>query len=216
MEPVQPVVLEGRHVRLEPLAERHLADLLPIVEGPRETFAITWVPRDEAGLRRYLEVALQERRQGVSLPFATVDRRRGKAVGSTRFMTIECWQAAPGSPLARPPGVPHAVEIGHTWLAPHAQRTALNTEAKLLMLGHAFQRWEVLRVTLKTDARNVRSRTAIERLGARFDGVLRAAVLAADGVARDTAYYSILAAEWPEVRGRLEEKLARGAAAIAT
>jgi len=216
MEPVQPVVLEGQHVRLEPLAERHLADLLPLVQGPRETFAITWVPRDEPGLRQYLQVALEEQRLGVSLPFATVDRLRGKAVGSTRFMTIDFWAARPGSALARPPGVPHAVEIGHTWLGPQAQRTALNTEAKLLMLGHAFQRWEVLRVTLKTDARNVRSRNAIERLGARFDGILRAAVLAADGVARDTAYYSILAAEWPEVRGRLEEKLARGAPAGAT
>ena len=216
MEPVQPVVLEGQHVRLEPLAERHLADLLPLVQGPRETFAITWVPRDEPGLRQYLQVALEEQRLGVSLPFATVDRLRGKAVGSTRFMTIDFWAARPGSALARPPGVPHAVEIGHTWLGPQAQRTALNTEAKLLMLGHAFQRWEVLRVTLKTDARNVRSRNAIERLGARFDGILRAAVLAADGVARDTAYYSILAAEWLEVRGRLEEKLARGATAGAT
>ena len=210
------MVLEGQHVRLEPLAERHLADLLPLVQGPRETFAVTWVPRDEAGLRQYLEVALEEQRLGVSLPFATVDRLRGKAVGSTRFMTIDFWAARPGSALARPPGVPHAVEIGHTWLGPQAQRTALNTEAKLLMLGHAFQRWEVLRVTLKTDARNVRSRSAIERLGARFDGILRAAVLAADGVARDTAYYSILAAEWLEVRGRLEEKLARGAPAGAT
>jgi len=210
------VVLEGQHVRLEPLAERHLADLLPLVQGPRETFAITWVPRDEPGLRQYLQVALEEQRLGVSLPFATVDRLRGKAVGSTRFMTIDFWAARPGSALARPPGVPHAVEIGHTWLGPQAQRTALNTEAKLLMLGHAFQRWEVLRVTLKTDARNVRSRNAIERLGARFDGILRAAVLAADGVARDTAYYSILAAEGPEVRGRLEEKLARGAPAGAT
>ena len=216
MEPVQPVVLEGQHVRLEPLAERHLADLLPLVQGPRETFAITWVPRDEPGLRQYLQLALEEQRLGVSLPFATVDRLRGKAVGSTRFMTIDFWAARPGSALARPPGVPHAVEIGHTWLGPQAQRTALNTEAKLLMLGHAFQRWEVLRVTLKTDARNVRSRNAIERLGARFDGILRAAVLAADGVARDTAYYSILAAEWLEVRGRLEEKLARGAPAGAT
>jgi N-acetyltransferase len=213
MEPVRPLVLEGRHVRLEPLAERHLPDLLPIVQGPRETFAVTWVPRDEEGLRRYLATALEEQRLRQSLPFATVDRQSGAAVGSTRFMTLDFWAAEPGAPLARPPDVPHAVEIGHTWLSPRAQRTALNTEAKRLMLGHAFERWEVLRVTLKTDARNVRSRTAIERLGARFDGILRAATLAADGGARDTAYYSILAAEWPEVRTRLDAKLARGPAA---
>jgi RimJ/RimL family protein N-acetyltransferase len=216
MEPVRPVVLEGLHVRLEPLAERHLRDLLPIVQGPRETFAITWVPRDEEGLHRYLATALEEQRLGQSLPFATVDRQSGAAVGSTRFMTLDVWPAVPGSPLARPAGVPHGVEIGHTWLSPGAQRTALNTEAKLLMLGHAFERWEVLRVTLKTDARNLRSRTAIERLGARFDGILRAAMLAADGGPRDTAYYSILAAEWPEVRGRLEARLARGAPGVAT
>ena len=204
------MVLEGQHVRLEPLAERHLADLLPLVQGPRETFAVTWVPRDEAGLRQYLEVALEEQRLGVSLPFATVDRRRGKAVGSTRFMTIDFWAARPGSALARPPGVPHAVEIGHTWLGPQAQRTALNTEAKLLMLGHAFQRWEVLRVTLKTDARNVRSRTAIERLGCKLDGVVRAHSPSADGGPRDVALYSMLAGEWPEVRVRLDARLARG------
>jgi len=216
MEPVRPIVLEGRHVRLEPLAERHLPALLRVVQGPRETFAITWVPQDEAGLRGYLATALEEQRRGQSLPFATVDRRSGEAVGSTRFMTIDVWAAEPGSRLARPPGVPHGVEIGHTWLSPTAQRTALNTEAKVLMLGHAFDRWEVLRVTLKTDARNARSRAAIERLGARFDGILRAAMLAADGGPRDTAYYSILAGEWPEVRGRLEARLARGAPGVAT
>ena len=131
-------------------------------------------------------------------------------------MSLDYWPAESPSPLVRPPGVPHGVEIGHTWLAAAAQRTALNTEAKLLMLGHAFERWEVLRVTLKTDARNVRSRTAIERLGACFDGILRAAMLAADGGPRDTAYYSILAAEWPEVRRRLEAKLARGAVVAST
>ena len=204
------MVLEGQHVRLEPLAERHLADLLPLVQGPRETFAITWVPRDEPGLRQYLQLALEEQRLGVSLPFATVDRLRGKAVGSTRFMTIDFWAARPGSALARPPGVPHAVEIGHTWLGPQAQRTALNTEAKLLMLGHACQRWEVLRVTLKTDARNVRSRTAIERLGCKLDGVVRAHSPSADGGPRDVALYSMLAREWPDARARLDARLARG------
>src|SRR5262249_51530792 len=206
MEPVQQRVLEGGRVRLGPLAERHLPDLLKAVRGPRETFAITWVPRDLAGLQRYLATALEEQRRGQSLPFATIDRRRGEAVGSTRFMTLDYWAAEPPSPLVRPPGVPHGVEIGHTWLAASAQRTALNTQAKLLMLRHAFERWKVLRVTLKTDARNVRSRTAIERLGARFDGILRASMLAADGGARNTAYYSILAAEWPEVRRRLEDR----------
>ena len=103
------------------------------------------------------------------------------------------------------------MEIGWTWLAPDAQRTAVNTEAKRLMLAHAFERWEVFRVSLKTDARNVRSRAAIERLGARLDGVMRAHSPAADRGARDAAYYSMLAAEWPDARARLDARLARGA-----
>ena len=205
------MVLEGQHVRLEPLAERHLADLLPLVQGPRETFAVTWVPRDEAGLRQYLEVALEEQRLGVSLPFATVDRRRGKAVGSTRFMTIDFWAARPGSALARPPGVPHAVEIGHTWLGPQAQRTALNTEAKYLMLRHAFETWGCVRVELKTNAMNYPSRTAILRIGAREEGTLRKHLISERGIARDTVYFSILDTEWPTARAGLEARMrARG------
>jgi RimJ/RimL family protein N-acetyltransferase len=210
MDPIAPVVLEGRHVRLEPLSLAHSDGLLAIARGPRQTFALTWVPQDAAGVRRYIEEARSEAERGAALPFATLDRSSGRVVGSTRFFAIEFWPVAPGSPLARPPAVPHAVEIGHTWLSPQAQRTAINTEAKRLMLAHAFERWGVLRVSLKTDARNARSRAAIERLGARLDGVLRAATAAADGGVRDTAYYSLLAAEWPEARARLDSRLARG------
>lgn len=211
MEPVTPVTLQGRHVRLEPLGPRHLDGLQAIIEGPRDTFGLTPVPRTRSELEAYVAAALEDQRRTVALPFATVDARTGRVVGSTRFGNIEFWLIPPGSDVGRPPGVPHAVEIGWTWLAPDAQRTAANTEAKRLMLAHAFERWEVFRVSLKTDARNARSRAAIERLGARLDGVMRAHSPAANRGARDAAYYSMLAAEWPDARARLDARLARGA-----
>ena len=211
MEPVTPVTLQGRHVRLEPLGPRHLDGLQAILEGPRDTFGLTPVPRTRSELESYVAAALEDQRRTVALPFATVDARTGRVVGTTRFGNIEFWLIPPGSDVGRPPGVPHAVEIGWTWLAPAAQRTAVNTEAKRLMLAHAFERWEVFRVSLRTDARNVRSRAAIERLGARLDGLLRAHSPAADRGARDAAYYSMLASEWPDARARLDARLARGA-----
>jgi len=211
MEPVAPVTLQGRHVRLEPLGPQHLDGLQAIIEGPRDTFGLTPVPRSRSELEAYVAAALDDQRRTVALPFATVDARTGRVVGTTRFGNIEFWLIPPGSDVGRPPGVPHAVEIGWTWLAPAAQRTAVNTEAKRLMLAHAFERWEVFRVSLRTDARNVRSRAAIERLGARLDGLLRAHSPAADRGARDAAYYSMLASEWPDARARLDARLARGA-----
>ncbi len=211
MEPLAPVPLQGQHVRLEPLGLRHLDGLQAVIEGPRDTFGLTPVPRNRAELEAYVATALEEQRRFVALPFATIEARSGTVVGTTRFGNIEFWAIPPGSDVGRPPGVPHAVEIGWTWLAPRAQRTAVNTEAKRLMLAHAFERWAVYRVSLKTDARNVRSRSAIERLGARLDGILRAHSAAADGGPRDAAYYSMLAREWPEARARLDARLARGA-----
>jgi len=211
MEPVTPVTLQGRHVRLEPLGPQHLDGLQAIIEGPRDTFGLTPVPRSRSELEAYVAAALEDQRRTVALPFATVDARTGRVVGTTRFGNIEFWLIPPGSDVGRPPGVPHAVEIGWTWLAQAAQRTAVNTEAKRLMLAHAFERWEVFRVSLRTDARNVRSRAAIERLGARLDGLLRAHSPAADRGARDAAYYSMLASEWPDARARLDARLARGA-----
>ncbi|HYM66201.1 MAG TPA: GNAT family protein, partial [Patescibacteria group bacterium] len=142
-----------------------------------------------------------------SLPFATVDRASGRVAGSTRFLNIEFWTWPPDNRHQRGPERPDAVEIGATWLAASAQRTPINTEAKLLMLTHAFDHWRVHRVSLMTDARNQRSRQAILRLGAGFDGVLRAARPASDGAIRDTAAFSILEAEWPAVRANLEARL---------
>jgi RimJ/RimL family protein N-acetyltransferase len=132
-------------------------------------------------------------------------------VGTTRFMEIEHWRW-PGPPAAPVPVGPDAVEIGCTWYAERVQRTALNTEAKLLLCGHAFERWRVRRVTWKTDERNARSRAAILRLGARFDGILRANRPGADahGHVRSTAFFSMLAGEWPEARAGLIQRLERG------
>lgn len=214
MEPVAPLTLHGRHVRLEPLGPTHLDGLQAVIEGPRDTFGLTPVPRTRTELDAYVATALDEQKRTVALPFATLDARTGRILGTTRFGAIEFWPIPPASTVTvRPPGVPYALEIGWTWLAPDVQRTAINTEAKRLMLAHAFERWEVYRVTLKTDARNVRSRNAIERIGCKLDGVVRAHSPATDGGPRDVALYSMLDREWPDARARLDARLARGSRA---
>ena len=200
MLPIAPVTLADAVVRLEPMTTDHIGGLHEAAARDRSTFGLTLVPDSLEAWARYVAFMQGERDKGTSVPLTTLDARTGAIVGSTRFMTIERWTwSQPGNPLQRSPGFADALEIGSTWIAKAAQRTQVNTHAKLLMLAHAFDEWEVRRVTLKTDARNVRSRTAIERLGARFDGVLRAHMPAFDGGVRDTALYSIRAAEWPAV-----------------
>jgi len=209
LPPLPPVTLRGRCVRLEPLSADH-ADALwaAVAHVPRETFALSCLPATPEEMRAYVAAALAGAATGAALPFATVDARAERVVGCTRFGNVERWTWSPGHAQQRGHDRPDAVEIGWTWLTPAAQRTAVNTEAKLLMLTHAFEGWGCHRVTLKTDARNVRSRTAIERLGAKLDGVLRAHLPAVDGGIRDTALYSILAAEWPAVKAALAARLA--------
>ncbi len=204
---LDPVTLEGRYVRLEPLTFDHVPGMLAVATGPRETFARTNVPSDEPGMRQYVATALADQAAGRALPFVTVDRKAKRVVGSTRFGNVEFWVWPAGNPHQRGAHVPDVVEIGWTWLAGDVQRSGINTEAKLLMLGHAFEHWRVHRVSLMTDARNTRSREAIQRLGARLDGVLRAARMAADGGIRDTAAYSILEGEWPAVKTALQARL---------
>lgn len=207
MLPVEPVVLADDVVVLEPLSTSHADALHRASSSDRSTFGLTFVPSSSEGWAAYIAGFLDEQSRGHSIPFATRDGRTRKIVGSTRFMTIErwCWQSvAPAE--QRPVGCADALEIGSTWLAPEVQRTAINTHAKLLMLTHAFEVWEIRRVTLKTDARNIRSRAAIERLGAKFDGVLRGHIPAADGTVRNTAFYSIVAAEWAEVKAALRSR----------
>ncbi|MGH7335346.1 MAG: GNAT family N-acetyltransferase [Candidatus Rokuibacteriota bacterium] len=201
------MTLEGRYVRLEPLTLDHVPALLAVATGPRETYALTNVPSDEPSMRQYVATALADQAAGRALPFATVGRKANRVVGSTRFGNIEFWAWPPGNPHQRGEHVPDVVEIGWTWLAGDVQRSGINTEVKLLMLSHAFEHWRVHRVSLMTDARNTRSREAIQRVGARFDGVLRAARVAADGAIRDTAAYSILDIEWPAVKAALQARL---------
>lgn len=186
--------LIGERVRLEPISLDSVEALVAAAAENGATFAYALAPPEVEGMTRYVEAALQEQAEGLSVPLVIVDPSHGKVIGSTRYMDIVYWDR---------PGVPSAVEIGSTWLAASAQRTGINTEMKLLMLAHAFETWEVHRVTLKTDARNERSRTAMERLGCRFEGVRRAHMPALDGGIRDTAYYSILASEWPAVKEHL-------------
>jgi len=152
---------------------------------------------------------LAEERRGVALPFVTRLASSGRVVGSTRFLDIECWAATPGRPDGMAQDTPSVVEIGSTWLAPSAQRTAVNTEAKLLMLGHAFDTLGCRRVEFKTDSLNEPSRTALLGIGATFEGIFRNHMVMPGGRMRHSAYYSVIDDEWPAVRDGLERSLAR-------
>lgn len=204
---IEPVTLRGEHVLLEPLAPRHVEALRAIAAGPRESFTWAMVPTPET-LDAYVAQALAQVERRQALVFA-ICLPSGEPVGCTRLFDLQRWTWPPGADPRPGQDVLDAAEIGYTWLSPAAQRTRVNTEAKLLLLRHAFESWKCLRVTLKTDERNQRSRRAIERLGAHFDGVLRGFQPAADGAPRNTAYYTILDREWPQVRQRLAAMLGR-------
>jgi len=203
------IVLEGRDVRLEPLAERHAAGLIAAAAEDPGLYQWTVVPQGHAATLAYIQAAIAARAAGAALPFATVRRVDGAILGSTRLYDLESW-AWPAGHTRHGRNLPDVCEIGHTWLSATAIRTAANTEAKLLMLTHAFETWQVLRVCLKTDARNARSRAAIARIGGRFEGILRAHMLAADSTARDSARFSIVASEWPAVKQQLLARLRGG------
>jgi RimJ/RimL family protein N-acetyltransferase len=166
------------------------------------------VPQGTAEAILYVDTALAWRDAGTAVPFATVRAGDGMVIGSTRFWNLERW-AWPGGHPSHGRGNPDVCEIGYTWLTRDAIRTAANTEAKLLMLTHAFEAWQVLRVCFHTDARNERSRAALERIGGQFEGILRAHRMAADYIPRDSARFSIVAAEWPAVKRRLGQLLDR-------
>ena len=203
---LRPFELTGRHVRLEPLSSAHVPGLVAAAAEDRSSYGWTSVPDGPEEAAEYVRSALAEQDGGRVLPFAVVRTGDDAVVGSTRFLDMEVL-GRPDVVLLDDERPPDAVEIGSTWYAASAQRTPLNTEAKLLLLGHAFDVWRVLRVTLKTDARNQRSRAAIERLGASFEGVRRAHTIASDGTVRDSAYFSIVSAEWPAVRNGLRRRL---------
>ena len=199
--------LTGDVVHLEPMARRHVDALVEAAAEDRRTYQWTFVPEGRAAMAAYVEAAISGRETEELAPYVTVRRADDRIVGSTRFR-LERWDWKPADPRRQRHDAPDVVEIGWTWLSADAQRTAINTEAKLLMLTHAFETWQVHRVCLRTDRRNDRSRNAIERLGATLDGVIRADRPASDGTVRDTAHYSIVAAEWPAVRDRLAARLA--------
>ncbi len=198
--------LSGAHVRLEPLAINHLDGLVAASAGDPALYQWSAVPVGRDAVARYIETALALREASKAVAFATVRIVDGVVLGSTRFFDIETW-AWPEGHLRHGRKDPDVCEIGYTWLTRDAIRTAANTEAKLLMLTHAFEVWQVLRVCLHTDARNRRSQAAIERIGGKFEGVLRAHRMATDFIARDSYRYSIVAADWPETKLRLAQRL---------
>ena len=200
--PQEVFSLQGRHICLEPLELRHVDGVAAAAASDRPLYRWSPVPQGKAEATAYVETALAWKDAGSAVPFAIVRANDGRVIGSTRFWNLERWAWPPGHPL-RGRDVPDACEIGYTWLASSAIRTAANTEAKLLMLRHAFEVWQVLRVCFHTDARNQRSRVALERIGGKFEGILRAHRMAADFIPRDSVRYSILASEWPQAKQRL-------------
>ncbi|HUE53326.1 MAG TPA: GNAT family protein [Terriglobales bacterium] len=193
---VAPLTLEGSVVRLEPIRPNHAQLFWEAAKDALDDI-FRWIPysmKTPADFESLVDKAFEEQERGESIVFATVERSSGRVVGSTRFMNID--------------RANRRVEIGSTWIAPAWQRTAVNTEAKYLMLRHAFEVWQCVRVELKTDALNQKSRNAILRLGAKEEGTLRKHLVTWTGRIRDSVYFSILDTEWPEVKARLEAKLA--------
>ena len=203
-------ILQGKHVRLEPLDRRHIEGLVAATSADPTLYDWSLVPQGAAEMTRYIETALARREAGTAVPFATVRVTDGSVIGSTRFFDLERW-AWPLGHTRNGRTAPDGCEIGYTWLTRAAIRTAANTEAKLLMLTHAFEVWQLHRVSFHTDVRNERSRAALERIGGRFEGILRSHRMASDYTARDSARYSIVAAEWPEAKKRLAQLVDRGA-----
>src|SRR5215510_1727511 len=190
---ILPVTLEGHHVRLEPLSTSHEASLLSAAgDGELWNSMVTIVPSRET-IAPYIATALHGQTEGNTLPFAVIRKASGLVVGSTRFFHIDRDH--------------RRVEIGYTWLAASAQRSEVNTESKLLMLTHAFEEWNCIRVEFVTDILNIQSRTAILRLGAKQEGVLRNHMIMPSGRYRDSVCFSIIEAEWPGIKARLEARL---------
>jgi N-acetyltransferase len=206
MERPDALALVGNHVRLEPLTLDHVPALVAAINEDPTSFRFSTAPETEAAMSAWVQDALAARETGRELPFATYSSAHKRIVGSTRFYDLERWHSPSEKPRRDRP--PDACLIGYTWLGASAQRTACNTEAKLLMLSHAFETWQVHRVAFRIDARNDGSRAAVERVGATFEGIRRAERLGADGQVRDSAFYSILAAEWPAVKQGLVRRLA--------
>jgi RimJ/RimL family protein N-acetyltransferase len=204
----EKLTLQGKHVRLVALELRHAQALAQAAAEDPSLYRWSPIPRGREEAQKYIETALAWQEAGTAVPFAILRLHDGAIIGSTRFWNIERWSWPAGHEL-RGRTSPDACEIGYTWFAKSAIRTAANTESKLLMLTHAFEVWQVLRVCFHTDNRNERSRAALERIGGQFEGILRAHRMAADFIPRDSVRYSIIAAEWPSVKQRLTQMLGR-------
>lgn len=192
---VAPVTLEGRYVRLEPLTQGHVESLSAVGLDPD---LWRWIPvpvRTREEMSAYVETALREQASGMALPFVQVENSSGRLIGSTRYANIERTH--------------HRLEIGWTWIGRDWQRTAINTEAKYLLLRHAFETLGCMRVELKTDSLNERSRAAILRIGAREEGTFRNHMITESGRIRHTVYFSIVDSEWPQIKSRLEAHLSQ-------
>jgi RimJ/RimL family protein N-acetyltransferase len=201
-------MLTGTHTRLEPLDRRHADGLVTAAAADPSLYQWSPVPQGAREVTDYIEAAVASREAGRAVPFAIVRISDGVVIGSTRFWNLERWSW----PKDHPRHGGHVVdgcEIGYTWLTRSTIRTIVNTEIKFLMLTHAFEEWRTLRVCLHTDARNTRSAAAIERIGGKFEGVLRAHRIAADTTARDSLRFSILDAEWPAVAQKLRQLMHR-------
>lgn len=205
---MEKLILVGRHVRLEPLELRHVDALTAASSVEPSLYQWSAVPVGRAAVQAYVETAMAAEMAGTAVPFAVARRADGEVIGSTRFFDMERWPW-PAHHAQAQRGVPDACEIGYTWYTKGAIRTGANTEAKLMMLTHAFEVWQMARVCLHTDERNARSRAAMERLGCKFEGILRSHRLAVDLIPRNSARYSIVAAEWPERKARIQEMLAK-------
>ena len=212
------LVLTGKHIRLEPLEYRHVEGLVAASATDASLYQWSPVPRGKVEATSYVDTALASRDAGSAVSFAIVRSNDGLndgldngvddgvVIGSTRFFNLERWSWPKGHPRHGRHD-PDVCEIGYTWLARSAIRTAANTEAKVLMLTHAFETWQVVGVCFHTDARNQRSRAALERIGGKFEGILRAHRMAADYIPRDSMRFSIVEAEWPDVKQRLTRLL---------
>ncbi len=198
--------LEGRFIRLEPLSLAHAKGLAAAAAGDASLYVWSKVPQSEGEATQYIAIALQQRDAGKAAPFATVRLADGAVIGSTRFFDLEnlAWPVGHERYGREQAGVG---EIGYTWLAASAIRTGANTEAKLMMLAHAFEVWGMLRICLHTDERNERSRAAMERIGAKFEGILRSHRMATDFIPRNSARFSIVAGDWPGIKERLVRRL---------
>jgi RimJ/RimL family protein N-acetyltransferase len=199
-------VLHGNIVRLEPLEELHAEGLTHASMSDDDLYQWSPVPKGVEEVRKYIQTALEWKEAGNALPYAIIRVKDDTIIGSTRFFQIERWAWKTNNPR-HGRAHPDAAEIGYTWLSSSAIRTGVNTEAKFLLLQLAFEKWQAFRICLHTDVRNERSKAAIERIGGKFEGILRSHRLANDATPRDSARFSILLSEWPEVKQRLKNLL---------